>query len=119
MAFPGIQELIAAAGPQIKDVEIEFSGVKTTLHLRRLTFREAGTLNAQLLGPDGKVETAKIGAYRESLVAQTVCDEDGKPVCTAAEVGDWPVALVDVVEKAVREANGLTETAAADGTKNS
>jgi hypothetical protein len=119
MAFPGIEELITAAGPGIKDVEVEFGGVKTTLKIRQLKFREAGVLNARLLGADGKVETSKIGEYRESLIAQTVCDADGKPAYTADQVGEWPVLLVDEIEKAVRKANGLDDKAAADGAKNS
>lgn len=119
MAFPGIEELIAAAGPQIKDVEVEFGGVKTMLKVRQLKFREAGLLNAKLLGADGKVDTAKIGDYREALLAQTLVDADGKPVSTPDQIGEWPVLLVDEIEKAVRKANGLTETAAAEDTKNS
>jgi hypothetical protein len=119
MAFQGIEELIAAAGPGIKDVEVEFGGVKSTLRIRQLRFREAGVLNAKLLNADGKVETGKIGEYRENLLAQTLVDADGKPAYTADQIGEWPVLLVDVIEAAVRKANGLTDTAAADGVKNS
>lgn len=119
MAFQGIEELIAAAGPQVKDVEVEFGGVKTTLRIRQLKFREAGVLNAKLMGADGKVETSKIGEYRESLLSQTIVDADGKAAYTSEQVGDWPVLLVDEIEKAVRKANGLTDTAADDNTKNS
>ena len=119
MAFQGIEELIAAAGPQIKDVEVEFGGVKTSLRIRQLKFREAGVLNAKLLGPDGKVETSKIGDYRECLLSQTIVDADGKVAYTSEQIGDWPVLLVDEIEKAVRKANGLTDTAGDEGTKNS
>lgn len=119
MAFPGIQELIAAAGPQIKDVEFEFKGVKQTLHIRQLSFREAGALNARLIGADGKVEVGKVGAFRENMIASTLCDADGKPACTADEVGSFPVSLVDELEKVVRVANGLTDTEASADAKNS
>ena len=119
MAFKGIEELISAAGPQVKDVEVEYNGAKSEIRVRQLTFREAGTLNARLLDKEGKVSTDKIAEYREQLLAQTLVDADGKPAYTAEQVGSWPVLLVDEIEKAVRKANGLTDTAAADTTKNS
>jgi hypothetical protein len=119
MAFPGMEELLAAAGAQVKEVSFEFAGIKKTIRVRQLTFREAGKMNAKLLNAEGKVSADRIGEYREELLAQTVVGEDDKPAFTKDEIGNMPVALVDAFEKSVRAANGLTETAAADTTKNS
>ena len=112
-----IQKLIASV-VAVRSVEVEFEGTTETIRVRALGFREANAINLTLLGADGKVDTSKVQDYREKLLAQSIVDEDGKPVFTPEQVAEWPVLLADKIEKAIRAANGLTDEAGPEATKN-
>jgi len=118
-----IKELLATyrdlAAPATKEVTVEYEGVTHTFRTRLIGFRDANAINLSLLGADGKVDVAKVQPYREKLLAGSIAPDDGDPDYTADDVGRWPVALAELLEKAVRKANGQVELAGEAAAKNS
>ena len=113
-----IKSLLAATHAT-KEVSVDYEGQPYTFRARLIGFRDANLINLSLLGADGKVDVSKVQPYREKLLAESIAPEDGDPPITADDVGKWPVALAELLEKAVRKANGLIELAGEAATKNS
>lgn len=101
-----LKGLAAAVGEKIVAREVEYNGVAETFHFRRITGDEADELGLALLGDDGKVESAKLRGNVSRQIAISLCDENGNPVATAAEIGALDAALRGKFNTIFDELNG-------------
>lgn len=88
-----LKGLASAIGDKIVAREVEYNGVTDTFHFRRITGDEADELSLALIGEDGKMEAAKLRGNISRQIAMSLCDENGKPVATAEQIGELDAAL--------------------------
>lgn len=101
-----LKGLAAAVGEKIVSREVEYNGVTETFHFRRITGDEADDLSLALVGDDGKMETAKLRGNISRQIALSLCDEEGRPVATAAEIGALDAGLRSRFHAIYDELNG-------------
>lgn len=101
-----LKGLAAAVGEKIIAREVEYNGVTEVFHFRRITGDEADDLSLALVGDDGKMDTFKLRGNISRQIAVSLCDEDGKPVATADEIGGLDAALRSKFHAIFDELNG-------------
>lgn len=101
-----LKGLAAAVGQKVVAREIEYNGATDTFYFRKITGDEADDISLALIGEDGKVESAKLKGNISRQIATSLCDEDGKPVATAAEIGALDNALRSKFHAVFDELNG-------------
>lgn len=99
--------LAAASGQKIVTREIEFLGETQTVHFRRISGDEADQLNLMFLGDDGKLDKNRMVGNVSRQLAISMCDEQGKPLATAEEIGAEDIGLRTKLFEAFEDANGL------------
>ena len=101
-----LKGLASAIGEKIVAREVEYNGVTDTFHFRRITGDEADELSLALIGDDGKMEAAKLRGNISRQIAMSLCDENGKPVATAEQIGSLDAALRSKFHAIFDELNG-------------
>lgn len=110
--------------PALQEREIQVGDVKETFHFRRIPYGDSqriSTLPFSVDAATGKpsFNMARVSERNAALVAASLCDEDGKPVVTAAQVGELDADVATKLHSAASEVNGLTEDAVEAALKNS
>lgn len=85
------------------------------IFLKPLTSEERDGFESSIVGVDGK--SRNMANLRARLVALCWCDEDGKPVGNAKEIGALRADLVGALFAKIREINGM-DTESVEEAKN-
>ena len=101
-----LKGLASAVGEKIVSREIEYNGATDTFHFRRISGDESDELSLALIGDDGKMDASKLRGNISRQVALSLCDEDGKPVATAEQIGALDAALRSRFHEVFEQING-------------
>jgi hypothetical protein len=97
--------LLKTFAPKVVPIKVEFDGKTVDLFARELSARQVFELQAAQ-----KKDGADAESFTSSLIAQTLCDENGKPVMTEAEtrsLAEMQVKAYNKLAEAVAIAVGL------------
>jgi len=112
MNLPLIEQMVAAAGPDIVEVPIEFKGVAGdvagNVRVRRLSFKEANEVFVGILSGN-EIDPRKVAMSQIAVISKCIVDENGKAVYGKPDIEAWPAPVILAVYEACQKVNGVTK----------
>lgn len=104
MAIQTLAQFQSSFGSKPVEVKLEQFGKDAVFYLKPLTSADRDNFEASVVGIDGKRNLLNL---RARLVALCWCNEEGKPIGSAKEIGTLRADLVGALFDEIRHQNGM------------
>ena len=113
MAFQTLDQFRSNFGSEPVEVELQqfAKDGAFSIFLKPLTSRARDNFEASVVGVNGERDLHNL---RARLVAECLCDEKGKPIGSADEIGELSAEFVGAVFDEVRHMNGMDDIDSVD-----